>query len=245
MPRRGVTATFAILAGITLLTAHLTGAPPASKKKPKAAVAEETKSPDSSASAESPDSADDKAGEKSAENSDEEVATFGSGCFWCGEAVFQQLKGVKSAVSGYSGGHIKNPSYKQVCTGLTGHAEVVQVTFDPKVISYGDLLEVFFKTHDPTSLNRQGRDYGTQYRSVIFYHNEEQQKLAEEFKRDPKKTGASARRIVTEITKFSQFYPAEDYHQDFYDNNPNYDYSGEVIRHKVLKARKLFKDKLK
>lgn len=174
-----------------------------------------------------------------------ETATFGAGCFWCTEAVFQQLKGVHSAVSGYSGGETKNPTYEQVCSGMTGHAEVIQVAFDPKVISYPELLEVFWKTHDPTTLNRQGNDFGTQYRSAIFYHNEVQQRLAEHYKKELDDAGAFSGPIVTEITPFDVFYPAEDYHQKYFDANPRQPYCAAIIRPKVDKVRKVFADKLK
>jgi peptide-methionine (S)-S-oxide reductase len=172
-------------------------------------------------------------------------ATFGSGCFWCTEAIFERLKGVKSVVSGYSGGKVENPTYKEVCTGTTGHAEVTQITYDPEVISFDELLEVFWKTHDPTTLNRQGNDVGTQYRSVIFYHNEEQKKLAEKYKDELNKSGAWDKPIVTEISPFTKFYPAEDYHQEYYENNPNQGYCAFVIAPKVEKFEKVFKDKLK
>lgn len=174
-----------------------------------------------------------------------EQATFGSGCFWCTEAFFERLSGVKKVVSGYSGGHVKNPSYKQVCTGMTGHAEVVQVTYDPKVISYAELLEVFWKTHDPTTLNRQGADVGTQYRSAVFYHNEEQRKLAEEYKMKLNNSGAFRAPIVTEITKFDTFYPAENYHQNYFQQNGRAPYCQMVIRPKMDKFQQVFKDKLK
>ena len=174
-----------------------------------------------------------------------EKATFGSGCFWCTEAVFQQLKSVHSAVSGYCGGHVKNPTYHAVCSGTTGHAEVIQVTFDPKVISYAELLEVFWQTHDPTTLNRQGNDAGTQYRSAIFYHNDEQRKLAEHYKQKLDASGAFRGSIVTEITAFSEFYPAEDYHQNYFQDNPRQPYCTAVIRPKVEKFKKVFQDKLK
>jgi len=174
-----------------------------------------------------------------------EKATFGSGCFWCTEAFFSELKGVKSAVSGYSGGHVDNPTYKAVCTGTTGHAEVVQVTYDPKVISFPELLEVFWKTHDPTTLNRQGADTGTQYRSAIFYHTDPQREQAEHFKKKIDASGAYPRRIVTEITKFEKFYPAEDDHQQYYAENPEAGYCQVVIRPKLDKFRKVFADKLK
>ena len=173
-----------------------------------------------------------------------ELATFGSGCFWCTEAVFQQLKGVKSVVSGYSGGRTKNPTYKEVCTGETGHAEVIQITYDPKVVTYTEMLEVFFKTHDPTTLNRQGADHGTQYRSVIFYHNESQQKLAKEILKELDASGAFKKKIVTEISPLKVFYPGEDYHQNYYRENPGNPYCSSVIKYKVDKFRAVFKDKL-
>jgi methionine-S-sulfoxide reductase len=173
-----------------------------------------------------------------------EVATFGSGCFWCTEAVFDQLKGVTSVESGYSGGDVLNPTYEQVCAGTTGHAEVVQVTFDPAVISFADLLTVFWQTHDPTTLNRQGHDVGTQYRSAVFYHNDEQRKIAEQYKRQLDASGTFRSPIVTEITKFSEFYPAEKYHQEYFQLNPKQRYCSLVIRPKVEKFRKEFKEML-
>ncbi|MBN2229403.1 MAG: peptide-methionine (S)-S-oxide reductase MsrA [Candidatus Thorarchaeota archaeon] len=173
-----------------------------------------------------------------------EVATFGSGCFWCTEAVFQQLKGVNSVVSGYSGGHVENPSYEQVCTGKTGHAEVCQIEFDPKQISFEELLEIFFDTHDPTTLNRQGNDFGTQYRSVIFYHNEDQKQLAEKMKSDLEGKKTFKGPIVTEIAAFEKFYPAENYHQNYFRDNPNQGYCRYVIAPKVAKFKKVFKLKL-
>ncbi|MFW9794098.1 MAG: peptide-methionine (S)-S-oxide reductase MsrA, partial [Candidatus Thorarchaeota archaeon] len=145
-----------------------------------------------------------------------EITTLGSGCFWCTEAVFQQLKGVETVISGYSGGHVENPSYEQVVTGRTGHAEVCQIQFDPEQISYDEILEVFFSTHDPTTLNRQGNDVGTQYRSVIFYHSEEQKNTAERVKKELDESGTSKNPIVTEIVPFEKFYQAEDYHQNYY-----------------------------
>jgi len=174
-----------------------------------------------------------------------EEATFGSGCFWCAEAVYQQIKGVKSVVSGYSGGSVKNPTYQEVSTGLTGHAEVVQLTFDPDVVSFDELLEIFWKSHDPTKLNEQGPDHGTQYRSVIFYHSDEQKQIAEKSKQKHTKPGRTAPKIVTEITKFSEFYPAEDYHQNYFKNNPRADYCQNFIRPKVNKVKKEFKEQLK
>lgn len=174
-----------------------------------------------------------------------EIATFGTGCFWCTEAVLESLDGVKKVVSGYSGGTVSNPSYKEVCTGNTGHAECVEVTFDPKVISYADLLEAFFRSHDPTSLNRQGNDVGTQYRSVIFYHNDAQKALAEKAKVELDKSGAYSKPIVTEITKAVKFYLAEDYHQNYFANNPDQGYCAFVIAPKLDKFKHVFADKLR
>jgi peptide-methionine (S)-S-oxide reductase len=174
-----------------------------------------------------------------------EKATLGSGCFWCTEAVFERLNGVNSVVSGYAGGKTDNPTYEEVCSGSTGHAEVTQITYDPSVISYDELLEVFWKTHDPTTLNRQANDVGTQYRSVIFYHNEEQKELAEKYKSELDKSGAWDKPIVTEISPFTKFYFAEGYHQDYYNNNPNQGYCAFVIAPKVKKFEKVFKEKLK
>jgi len=176
---------------------------------------------------------------------DVEKATFGSGCFWCTEAVFQQLKGVQSVVSGYSGGKTKNPTYQDISTGTTGHAEVIQVTYDPRLVSYPELLEVFWKTHDPTTLNRQGADEGTQYRSVIFYHNPTQQKLAQEYFQKLDASGAYKSPLVTEIASFQEFYPGEAYHQNYFRNNPRNPYCSTVIKHKVAKFKAVFKDKLK
>lgn len=173
-----------------------------------------------------------------------ETTTLGSGCFWCTEAVFQQLKGVETVVSGYSGGHVENPSYELVTTGRTGHAEVCQIQFDPEQISFEELLEVFFNTHDPTTLNRQGNDVGTQYRSVIFYHNEEQRKIAERVKKEMNDNGTWKNPIVTEIVPFEKFYRAEDYHQNYYRNNPNQGYCRVVIAPKLKKFEKVFKLKL-
>ncbi len=173
----------------------------------------------------------------------EEIATLGAGCFWCVEAIFQDLKGVSKVVSGYSGGHVKNPAYREVCNGTTGHAEVIQVTFDPTIISFGDILEVFWNTHDPTTLNRQGADVGTQYRSAIYYHSEEQKKIAEASKIQASKYFSSP--IVTEITAFDVFYGAEDYHQNYYNQNGQQSYCAIVISPKVDKFRKKYADKLK
>jgi peptide-methionine (S)-S-oxide reductase len=172
-------------------------------------------------------------------------ATFGNGCFWCTEAVFQQLQGVHSAVSGYSGGSVKNPTYAQVCTGATGHAEVIQITFDPQVISFTELLEVFWKTHDPTTLNRQGNDRGTQYRSAIFYHTTEQKDLAKQYKQQLDASGAFASPIVTEIVPFGEFYVADARHQNYFLDNPRAGYCTFVIRPKLEKFKKAFKDKLR
>lgn len=174
-----------------------------------------------------------------------ELATFGSGCFWCTEAVFQRLKGVESVVSGYAGGHVANPTYQQVCGGNTGHAEVIQVSYDPAAVSYEDLLEVFWKTHDPTTVDQQGNDFGPQYRSVIFYHNDVQKKLAEDYKKKLDAAGIWSRPIVTEISPYANFYPAEGYHQDYYNQNPNQGYCAYIIRPKVEKLEKVFRDRLK
>ena len=174
-----------------------------------------------------------------------ERATLGNGCFWCTEAVFTELKGVKSAVSGYSGGQVKNPTYEQVSTGRSGHAEVIQVTFDPQVISFAKLLEVFFQTHDPTTLNAQGPDHGPQYRSAIFYHSEEQKQEAEEIIAKLEDAGAFDAPIVTEVTEFEKFYPAEGYHQEYFANNPRDRYCRAMIQPKLGKLRKAFADILK
>lgn len=174
-----------------------------------------------------------------------DTATFGEGCFWCVEATFQQLNGVLSVASGYSGGHVSNPTYKEVCTGTTGHAEVCQITFDPSVISYDELLKAFWGSHDPTTLNRQGNDVGTQYRSVIFYHNQQQQQLAEKYKRELDASGAFNGPIVTEIAPYSVFYKAEDYHQNYFNENGDQPYCQIVIKPKLEKFQKVFKDKLK
>ncbi|GAB3778897.1 peptide-methionine (S)-S-oxide reductase MsrA [Spirosoma horti] len=172
-------------------------------------------------------------------------ATFGTGCFWCTEALYESLDGVIGAVSGYEGGQKPNPTYKEVCTGTTGHAECVEVTYDPSTITYQELLEAFFRGHDPTSLNRQGEDVGTQYRSVIFYHNDEQKQLAETAKAELDKSGAYDRPIVTEISPAETFYEAEAYHQSYFANNPNQGYCAFVIAPKLDKFRKVFKEKLK
>jgi peptide-methionine (S)-S-oxide reductase len=174
-----------------------------------------------------------------------EKATFGAGCFWCVEAVFLTLKGVKSVVSGYSGGTVKDPTYEQVCTGRTGHAEVVQILFDPTVISYAELLDVFFQTHDPTTLNRQGHDVGTQYRSAIFYHSDEQKEIAQRTKKKLDASGNFSKPIVTEIVPSREFYLAEGYHQNYFEENPGNPYCRSVIPPKVDKVKKKFPDKLK
>ncbi|MBD0375408.1 MAG: peptide-methionine (S)-S-oxide reductase MsrA [Flavisolibacter sp.] len=175
-----------------------------------------------------------------------DTATFGTGCFWCTEAIFEQLKGVLKVTSGYSGGTVNNPTYKQVCTGETGHAECVQIIYEPDKISYDELLQVFWQVHDPTTLNRQGADVGTQYRSAIFYHNDEQKEKAEHYKEALNKSGAFNNPIVTEIVPATAFYPAEDYHQEYYQNNKNTNpYCSIVIRPKLDKFKKAFADKLR
>lgn len=172
------------------------------------------------------------------------LATFGGGCFWCTEAVYQQLKGVKKVVSGYSGGNPNMITYKEVTTGLTGHAEVIQITYDPREISFEDLLLVFWKTHDPTTLNRQGADVGTQYRSVVFYHDDEQKQTATAYKAQLDKSGSFKSPIVTEITAFEKFFPAEGYHQNYYADNKYQPYCQAVITPKLEKFKKEFADKL-
>ena len=174
-----------------------------------------------------------------------ETATFGSGCFWCTEAVFQQVDGVIKVESGYSGGKVKNPTYREVCTGLTGHAEVIQLTFDPSKVSFEELLEIFWGTHDPTTLNRQGADEGTQYRSAIFYHTPAQKQLSETYKKKLDESGAFDKPIVTEIVPFTNFYKAEDYHQNYYNLNGSAPYCSFVIQPKLEKFKKVFGDKLK
>lgn len=174
-----------------------------------------------------------------------DTATFGTGCFWCTEAIFQELDGVLKVTSGYSGGHTRNPTYEQVCEKNTGHAEVVEIVFDPAKISFDELLEVFWQTHDPTSLNKQGNDVGPQYRSVIFYHNETQHKKAEHYKTELEKSGAFSKPIVTAVEPFKNFYSAEKYHQDYYSNNGSAPYCYYVIRPKLEKFEKVFKNKLR
>ncbi len=174
-----------------------------------------------------------------------EVATPAGGCFWCLEAVFDDLKGVHAVVSGYAGGAVPNPSYEQVCAGTTGHAEVVQITFDPTVISFREILEVFFTIHDPTTLNRQGPDVGTQYRSAIFYHTPEQKATAEQLIADLDASGIWGAPIVTEVAPFTAFYPAEGYHQEYFRRNPNQPYCVMIVAPKVAKVRKQYRARLK
>ena len=173
------------------------------------------------------------------------LATFGGGCFWCTEAIFQRLDGVEKVLPGYSGGHVDNPTYEQVCAGTTGHAESIQITYNPAKVSFGDLLEVFWRTHDPTTKNRQGSDVGPQYRSAIFYHDEEQKKQAETYKSELEAERIWNRPIVTEITPFTRFWPAEDYHRNYYNNNLSKGYCAVVITPKIEKFKKIFKDRLK
>ena len=174
-----------------------------------------------------------------------DVATFGSGCFWCTEAVFEMINGVESVISGYSGGKLKNPYYKEVTTGRTGHAEVCQIWFDPSMINYEELLEVFWHTHDPTTLNRQGNDVGPQYRSVIFYHSEQQNAAASRSKKEMDASGTFRNPIVTEIAPFEEFYQAEDYHQEYFANNPRQPYCTVVVKPKVEKFKAKYQDMLK
>ncbi len=178
-------------------------------------------------------------------NNNLETATLGAGCFWCVEAVFDDLKGVTDVVSGYSGGHTENPTYREVCSETTGHAEVTQITFDPQEISFADILRVFFAVHDPTTLNRQGNDIGSSYRSAIFYHSDEQKKTAEEIIKEVTEAEIYDKPIVTEVTKFDKFYPAEDYHQEYFANNPTQPYCAAVVAPKVAKFRKQFVSRLK
>jgi peptide-methionine (S)-S-oxide reductase len=174
-----------------------------------------------------------------------DTATFGNGCFWCTEAIFQDIKGVVKVISGYSGGKIVNPTYKQICTGTTGHAEALQIIFNPALVSYSDLLQMFWYSHDPTTLNAQGNDVGTQYRSVVFYHNPEQKKEAEFYKKKLDEEKVFEKPIVTEITEFQKFYPAEDYHQNYYKENGAQPYCMYIIRPKLEKFKKVFGDKMK
>jgi peptide-methionine (S)-S-oxide reductase len=179
------------------------------------------------------------------QNKKTELTTLGGGCFWCTEAVFLEMKGVEKVVPGYSGGHIKNPAYREVTTGRTGHAEVVQITFDPDVTSFSEILEVFFMTHDPTTLNRQGNDIGTQYRSAIFYHNETQKRTAEKVIELFEQEKVYDDPIVTEVTPFETFYLAEDYHHNYFEKNPNQPYCQFVVAPKVEKFKKIFREKQK
>jgi len=174
-----------------------------------------------------------------------EKITFGNGCFWCTEAIFQQVKGVVKSTSGYSGGHVENPTYEQVCEKNTGHAEVIQIEYNPAEVTVDELLEVFWQTHDPTTLNRQGNDVGPQYRSVVFYHTEQQKERAEYYKKKLDASGAFGNPIVTTIEPFTNFYVAENYHQDYYNRNGNQPYCYFVIRPKMEKFEKAFKDKMK
>ncbi len=178
-------------------------------------------------------------------DTNKEIATLGGGCFWCVETVFNELRGVESAISGYTGGRTLNPTYKEICYGDTGHAEVVQVTFDPQAVSFREILEVFFTVHDPTTLNRQGADVGTQYRSAIFYHSPEQKAVAEQVIAEMTAAGVWQNPIVTEVTEATTFYPAEDYHQEYFANNPNQPYCRMVVEPKVAKFRQKFLEKLK
>ena len=174
-----------------------------------------------------------------------EIATFGGGCFWCLEAIFERVNGVHQAESGYSGGDVANPDYKMVTSGVTGHAEVVQVTFDPESVSFLELLEIFFETHDPTTMNRQGADMGTQYRSIVLYHDEQQQKLTQQVIQQLDSEGIWSNPIVTKVEPFEVFYSAEAYHQEYFENNPNQGYCRLVITPKLEKFEKIFNEKLK
>jgi peptide-methionine (S)-S-oxide reductase len=174
-----------------------------------------------------------------------ETITLGNGCFWCTEAIFQQVKGVNKVTSGYSGGHVENPSYEEVCEKTTGHAEVLQVEFDTTQVTLDEILEIFWQTHDPTTLNQQGNDVGPQYRSVVFYHNKQQKERAEFFKKKLDESGAFGKPIVTAIEPFTNYYAAENYHQDYYNKNGNQPYCNYVIRPKLEKFEKAFKDKMK
>ena len=181
----------------------------------------------------------------STKNKQMEVATFGGGCFWCVEAIFDRVKGVEKVVSGYSGGHVSDPDYKMVNSGTTGHAEVVQITYDPELVSYIELLEIFFKTHDPTTLNRQGADVGTQYRSVILYHNQQQKEEAIRVIEQLGSEGIWSQPLLTMVEPFEVFYSAEKYHQDYFENNRNQGYCRVVINPKLEKFEKVFSEKLK
>jgi peptide-methionine (S)-S-oxide reductase len=240
---RVLTATAHTLVAVLISVAVCFGDSPSPAKSTKGAAATKAKSANKTKAATSDGRTDDATGASDKPGSLEE-ATFGSGCFWCAEAVFQRIKGVESVLPGYSGGHVKNPTYEQVCTKTTGHAEVVQITFDPSVVSYKDLLEIFWKSHDPTKLNRQGIDHGPQYRSVIFYHNDEQKELAEHYKKELDKAHIFSQKIVTEIKPFKEFYQAEDYHLNYFNRNPDAEYCEAVILPKVNKIKKVFKEKV-
>ena len=179
------------------------------------------------------------------ENTNTETATLAAGCFWCVEAVFDDLRGVEDVVSGYSGGHKENPTYREVCSETTGHAEVVQIKFNPNEISFKEILQVFFTVHDPTTLNRQGNDIGSSYRSAIFYHSDEQKRVAEEVIEEVTQEGIYDDPIVTEVTAFDKFYPAEDYHQEYFANNPNQPYCAAVVAPKIAKFRQKYVNRLK
>ena len=183
--------------------------------------------------------------EPAGDQDDTTTATFGNGCFWCTEAVFQQLKGVQTVTSGYTGGRVPNPTYQQICGGDTGHAEAIRVTFDPKVISYTELLEVFWRSHDPTTLNRQGNDVGTQYRSAVFTHSPRQKELAEAYKAKIDAAGVFIKPVVTEIVPAGEFFPAEAYHRNFYATNPKQGYCRSIIQPKLDKLKAVFPDKVK
>lgn len=183
--------------------------------------------------------------DENSQSGNQAVATLAGGCFWCTEAVFERMKGVQDVVSGYIGGHVPNPTYEQVCGKRTGHAEAVQIVFDPSETSYPELLEVFFKTHDPTTLNRQGADVGPQYRSAVFYHNDEQKQIAEQYIAQLNQSEAFSRPIVTKLEPATQFYVAEEYHQDYYRRNPTAGYCQAVVRGKVEKFQQAFADKVK
>jgi len=176
---------------------------------------------------------------------DLEIATLANGCFWCTEAMFSRVNGIESVIPGYSGGKTSNPSYEQVCTGMTGHAETIQMEYDPKIISFEKILDIFWHTHDPTTLNRQGNDVGTQYRSAIFYHDENQKNIAEKSKEELEKEAVFKNPIVTEIIPFSNFYPAEDYHKEYYENNRKAPYCSFVIDPKIQKLLQKYSDKIK
>jgi peptide-methionine (S)-S-oxide reductase len=178
-------------------------------------------------------------------NNETEIATLANGCFWCSEAIFKKIKGVKSILPGYAGGSLKNPSYDQVCTGMTGHAESIQIKFDPKSISFEKILDIFWHTHDPTTLNRQGNDIGTQYRSAIFYHDEKQKEIAEKSKKELEEEHVYKDPIVTEISPFKNFYVAEDYHKDYYENHKNDPYCNFVIDPKLYKLLQKYGNEVK